>query len=152
MTPVDLIEAVAAELEKATAHFKFIAENQPPKHVSVYRQMAPQDEFETDSFYPLVIVELLSLEDTSEGSLASLLITTGTFCEERRADCWRDHLNLCEEIREYMLAHRTIGKKFILQLPIQFGLVEQQTENFIYSNFFVQYFVAQPIPSVGWVR
>lgn len=150
MTPVMLLDALASELEQATAHFKFIAEGQPPKRVSVYRQMAPLDEREIDSFYPLVIVELLTAEDTDEGSFSAILITVGTYDEERRTDSWRNHLNLCEEIREYLLAHRTIGGKFILQLPIQYGVVERQSENFMYSNFFVQYFVSHPIPSVPW--
>ena len=151
MTPVGLIEALSTELEQATANFKFIAEQQPPKRVRIYRHSVPTDEFELDSFYPLVVVEFLTAEDTDEGSIISLLITAGTYHEERRDDFWREHFNLVETIRQYILGHRVIGNKFILTLPIQYGVVEQQTENFMFSNFFVQYLIpAQPIPSVPW--
>lgn len=150
MTPVMLIEALASELEEAVKHFRCIAELQPPKRVRVYRQAVPQEEFEVDSFYPFIIVELLSFEDTPEGSLASILLTLGTYHGERRADYWREHLNILEEIRQYILSHRTIGRQFILNLPTYGGMVEPQSESFLYSNMFLQYYIAQPIPSVPY--
>lgn len=150
MTPLNLIEALAAELKEATAHFKFIAEGQEPKKVSVYVQGVPRDEFQVDSFYPLICVELMSVEDTNEATVVSVLVTLGCYCGERRGDFWREHLNLLEEVREFLAGHRVIGRTAILQLPVYHGVVEEQSESFIFSNSFAQYLIPQPIPSVPY--
>lgn len=151
MTSVDLIDALADELELATAHFVYPAERQPPKHISIYRQNIPQEEFEVDSFYPFILVELLNFEDTSDNSTAALLLTFGTFGGERRGDSfWREHLNLVENVRQYILTHRTIGGQFILIPNTYCGMVERQSESFMYSNLFLQYYIGQLLPAVPW--
>lgn len=149
MTPVDLVDALADELELATAQFVYPAEHQPPKHISIYRQNIPREEFEVDSFYPFILVELLNFEDTPENSTAALLLTFGTYGAERRGDSfWREHLNLVENVRQYVQLNRTIGGKFILVPEIYCGMVERQSESFMYSNMFLRYYIGQLRPAI----
>lgn len=149
MTPLELIEALAAELREASKDFRYIAEGQPLKPVSVYVQGVPQEEFSVDSFYPLICCELIAVNDSPEcTSIASVLLTIGTYHGERRRDYWREHLNLCECVRQYLLRRRTIGKRFTLTGDLYHGLVEPQSESFMFSNFFCQFYIAHLLPSV----
>lgn len=149
MTPVELIEALAAELREASKDFKYLAEGQPQKKITVYEQGVPQEEFANDSFYPLIAVELIAVNDSPEcTSIASVLLTVATYHGERRRDYWREHLNLCECVRQYLLGHRTIGKRFTLTGDLYHGVVEPQSESFMFSNFFAQFYIAHLLPSV----
>lgn len=146
MTPLNLIKSLAEELREATKNYKFVAQYQPSKKVAVYVQNVPLEEFENNSFYPLIAVEFLSVEDDVDVSIASVLITVGTFNGEN-SEGYIDHLNLLEEVRQYLLKHPIIGKKFSAIIPMYTGLVEKRSEDFMYSNIFLQYKVASPTKS-----
>lgn len=149
MTPVMLLKSLAAELREATKQFKFVAQYQEPKKVSIYVQAIPTAEFENSSFYPLICVELLNIEDTNEDSTVSVLLTFGTYSGET-LDGWLDHLNLVSEVRQYLLQNRLIGDQFLLSLPAYFGIVEPRSDNFIFSNYFLQYQIEQPTMGIPY--
>lgn len=146
MTPFFLLKSLAEELREATKDYKFVAQYQPPKKVSVYVQNVPTEEFENNSFYPLIAIELLGVEDDVELSVASVLITIGTYNGES-SDGYKDHLNLLEMVRQYLLKHPIIGKKFSAIMPMYTGLVEKCSDDFRYSNIFLQYQIASPTRS-----
>lgn len=144
MTPLNLIEVLAEDIQKEVANYKFIAQYQEDKFVRVYAQDIPTAEFKSDTYYPFVLIQLLNVEDDVTDSVASVLFTIGTYNGEERRDGWRDHLNLCETIRQYILKNEVVGKLYVLQLPLFWGEVEKQSEDFSYANFFVQYRVPRP--------
>lgn len=145
-TPLDLLNALADELREVAKDEKFIAQYQDARKLNVYIQSVPTNEFQSDQFYPLLCVEFISLEDEVTDSVASVLLTLGTYKGER-SDGWRDHLNLLEGVRQYLLTHEIIGKRFPLQFPIYTGLVEPSSENFMFSNIFLQYRIGKPARS-----
>lgn len=146
MTPLNLIKALAAELQAASEYFILPAQYQAPKKISMYVQEVPQEEFENQSFYPYICVELIGVEDDVDISVASVVLTVGTYLGEKTEGII-DHLNLVEEVRQYLLTHPLIGKKFSAIMPAYTGLVEKRSEFFRYSNIFLQYQVASPSKS-----
>ena len=70
MTPARLVQAVTAEVKEAVKDYKMKAEGQEDKTVSVYTQHIPDEDFENDTYYPLVIVSWQGTEDTEDGSEA----------------------------------------------------------------------------------
>lgn len=142
MTPLNLIEKLTEKLREAVKDFKMVAQEQPPKNVTVYIQNLP--DVNEDSYYPFVVVELVGVTDEAGGSLASVLITCGIFGES--ADAFKDLLNLSERVRQCILKNRLVGAA-ALQLPLEFAPVEKTSVSFQFANFFVQYGIVQPVPS-----
>jgi hypothetical protein len=138
MTPFNLIISLASGLKAATANYEFPTQYSEPQGVNVYLQAIPDSEYENRQYYPYICVELLSIEDEVDISVASVLITVGTYNNETEEGL-KDHLNLIEEIRRYLLKHPIINKKFSAIPPIYTGLVEKRSPDFQYSNIFVQY-------------
>ena len=143
MTLTGLITGLAEDLREATANFIFPAQYQEPKKVSVYAQTIPTADFENQSFYPLICVELLGVEDAAESAAAAVLLTLGTYSGE--GDAWQDHLNLLEQVRRYLLQHRIIRRGYVLKYPLEIGLVEPRSDNFTFSNIFATYEIQQPV-------
>ena len=150
MTPINLIFSLAAELREATKDYKLLAERQADKKISVYEQYIPTANFESDTFYPLILVQLRSVEDDGENSTATVVITIGTYGGENLSG-WRDMLNIAERIRQYLLTHPMIGEKFQYIGPIAFepviGLENPTTgrpEPFSFGNIAVRYRIGTP--------
>ena len=142
-TPLDLLNAVADTLREIANDEKFIAQYQESRKLNIFVQSVPTNEFQSEQFYPLLAVELISIEDEVTDSVASVLLTLGTYKGER-SDGWRDHLNLLEMVRQCILTHEIIGKRFPLQFPVYLGVVEPSSENFMFSNIFLQYRIGKP--------
>lgn len=143
MTALELLNALAADLREIAKDEKFIAQYQESRPLNVYVQNIPTNEFQNDQYYPLLSVELINIEEDVEDSVASVLLTLGVYRGER-ADK-QDFLNLIEMVRQYLLTHLIVGKKFQLQFPFYTGVVEPTSENFDYANFFVQYRIPRPV-------
>ena len=58
MIPTGLIKALADEVREATKDYVMKAEGQEDKKVSVYCQHIPDEDFQTDTYYPLVIISV----------------------------------------------------------------------------------------------
>lgn len=143
MTPLKLLQSLAAELRGIAKDEKFIAQYQGSRELKTYIQSVPQNEFTSDQFYPLLVVELISVEDEVEDSIASVLLTLGVYSGERSDKT--DFLNLIEMVRQYLLSHLIIGKLYPLEFPIFTGIVEPTSDNFDFANFFVQYRIPRPV-------
>lgn len=149
-------------MRTATKNFTFVAEYQPEKKVSVYEQYLSPDDYQNDTFYPLVTVELQSVTDTETDSIAVVGLTIGVFGGENSpagdgreieegkfadyGDGWRDLLNLSECIRQHLLTHRLIGDQFRLVLPVRFETLaaDLQPLPFFIAGMTLQYHIAQP--------
>ncbi|MBQ4358965.1 MAG: hypothetical protein II767_01780 [Proteobacteria bacterium] len=148
MIPVNLLFALKAEVEDAVKDYKMAAENQDDKKVTVYAQHIPDDDFEDDTFYPLVLVSVQSGEDNqnaaniAELSTVTVGLTFGVFGEDR--DAWMDLLNLMECVRQHLLKRRTINNKHRLVLPTKWETIEVQPYPFWFGYGTLKYTVAQP--------
>ena len=58
MTFVTLIETLSSEVKEATKNYKMQSELEPDKKISVYEQEIPEEEFNENSYYPLVIIAI----------------------------------------------------------------------------------------------
>ncbi|MBQ7516018.1 MAG: hypothetical protein IJS96_07015 [Schwartzia sp.] len=124
------------------------AENQADKKVTVYAQHIPDDDFETDTYYPLVIVSLQKVKDAEEietkpdASTATVSITFGVHGFE--PDAWVDLLNIMEHVRQRLLTHRTIANLYRLVLPLEWETAEVQPYPFWFGYGTAVYSIAQP--------
>ena len=142
MTPALLVEAVAKEIEVATSTYKLQAENQADKKISVYRQHFPNEDFEDDSYYPLVIVSWQGCEDKEDGSEAMIGLTVGIYGHDKAA--WMDLLSVMERIRQRLLIFRILARRFRLILPTKFETIENQPYPYWFGYATLKYQIGQP--------
>lgn len=143
MIPERLVQCLKEEIEIAVKEYRMKAENQEDKHVSVYAQHIPDEDFQNDSYYPLVIVSLNKVEDTDDsGSTATIGLTIGVYGEDRQA--WIDLLSLMERIRQRALIFRRLNNRFRLLLPTKWETVEVQPYPFWFGYATLTYQIAQP--------
>ncbi|MBR4903706.1 MAG: hypothetical protein IKZ53_03470 [Selenomonadaceae bacterium] len=119
MTPAELVQTLSLEIKKAVMDLKLRTEyEQVPSEedfvaVNVFAQSIPKNLFEETSYLPFVTVELLSVEDDKEGSIAQIGLSFATFGLEE--DGWLDLFHLMEVTRQRLLTKRLIGNRFRLQ-------------------------------------
>lgn len=144
--PERLINSLKEEIEIAVKDLRLRAENQEDKHVSVYAQHIPDEDFHDDSYYPLVIVSLNKVEDTESvegsGSTATIGLTIGVYGEDKQA--WMDLLSIMERIRQRVLIFRKLDRRFRLVLPVKWETVEAQPYPFWFGYGTLVYQIAQP--------
>lgn len=143
MTPARLISELAAQIKKACAQVRLPLEAGESVEVEVLEQYLPEDLFETTSYLPFALVELLSLKDDfKEGSQAEVGLTLGVYAEG--GDAWRDGFHLAEVIRQEILTWRVVAKRFRL-LGIQWELPETQPRPFFYTTAQLTFDIFQPL-------
>lgn len=144
--PARLINSLKEEIEIAVKDLRLRAENQEDKHVSVYAQHIPDEDFHDDSYYPLVIVSLNKVEDAEpvdgSGSTATIGLTIGVYGEDKQA--WMDLLSIMERIRQRVLIFRKLDRRFRLVLPVKWETVEAQPYPFWFGYGTLVYQIAQP--------
>lgn len=163
MTPAILIQTLANELRTATQNFVFQAEYQADKKVSVYEGYFPAEEFHTQTFLPMIVVELRGVEDTDEGSTATVGLMFAVYGGENAkygggrelpnsmfkdyGDGWRDLLNLAECVRQHLLGlpSRTLANQFQLVLPMVFSPQPEQPVPFFYGDMVLNFTIGQPL-------
>ena len=118
MIPAILVKGVAEQVREASKLYKMQAEGQEDKAVSVYEQHIPEDELRDDSYCPLVVVSCQNVEDTAEGSTATIGLTIGVYGQDKQA--WLDLLSVMERIRQRLLLVQKIDDIFRLILPTKF--------------------------------
>ena len=149
MTPADLVTTLAAEIKNACAGLKLFTEYTTASEdnlveVNVFAQVCPKDLFETTSYLPFVIVELLSVEDElNDESTAQIGLSFAVFGLEE--DGFKDLFHLMETVRYRLLTKRVIGKRFRLKEarwePIP---SENQPQPFLYGAATLTYSIFQP--------
>ena len=161
MTTADLISTLAAELRQATAHFRFQAEYQQDKKISVYEGYVPAENFENETFLPMIVVEMRGSEDTEDGAVVAIGLQIAVYGGENAkydggrerkgkffkdyGNGWRDLLNLAETVRQYMWTRpdRYIGEKYKL-MSITFAPQQDQPTPFFYGDMVCSFLSAQP--------
>lgn len=148
MIPARLVMALRAEIADAVKDYKMEAENQEDKKVTVYAQHIPDEDFEDDTYYPLIIVSLQKVKDEEQtparpdSSTATVGLTFGVHGFGK--DTWRDLLNLMEHVRQRLLRKRTIADLYRLSLPLEWEAIEAQPYPFWFGYGTATYTVAQP--------
>ena len=138
MTPLKLLQTLQKSLQSATQNFKYGAQHQDAKKISVYLGRLPAQNFETDNFYPMVLVELFGVDEDVEESIAQVLISIWTYAGLEN-EGYIELLNISENIRKFLLENKILDGEFLLQLPLSFGVAETDSDNFICGNFLVEY-------------
>ena len=164
MTPARLVQAVTAEVKEAVKDYRMKAEGQEDKAVSVYAQHIPDEDFQDDSFYPLVIVSWQGSEDTDEGSQATIGLTFGVYglngeelqdewaeseagrpgADGRGEGAWQDLLSIMERVRQRLLIFRLLDNNFRLILPTKFETIEAQPVPYWFGYGTLHYEIGQP--------
>ena len=145
MTPINLIKALVKELRVVLKDFKLQAEYQADRKIRVYEQIIPLAESRTDTFFPNVVVYLVRVDEDGEDSIATVNFSIAVYGGEDE-EGWRDLFNLAERVRQFVLAHPVIDKKFQLVMPIYFAPVppSEQPEPFFYFDCMTRYLIATP--------
>lgn len=148
MTPINLVKSLVENLRKVVSDYKFIAELQNPKPVSVYEQYLPTDRFEVDTYYPLVIVSLVSVENAGkqQDRVATITLQISTYGGEENDgfDGWRDMFNLSERVCQFLYSTPILDSKFPMAEKPIFVPAETQPIPFFYGYISVKYFLAMP--------
>lgn len=146
MIPVRLVQCLKAEIEIAVKDYRMKAEGQDDKRVSVYAQHIPDEDFQHDSYYPLVVVSLNKVEDMESvevsGSIATIGLTIGVYGEDRQA--WMDLLGIMERIRQRLLIFRKLDGRFRLVMPAKWETIEAQPYPFWFGYGTLMYQIGQP--------
>lgn len=137
MIPNRLIEALANEIREATKDYVLKAEGQEDKKVSVYCQHIPDEEFLSDTYYPLVVVSVQNVEDSDGESVATIGLTMGVYGEDKQA--WMDLLSIMERIRQRVCEHDIIDRKYKILFPAKWETVEAQPYPFWYGYGTLKY-------------
>ena len=144
MTPLILIETLADELRKLLQDKTAMTEYQGEKAIQIFEHDIPRGDFENNAFYPCVIVTLKNIEDEGDNSYATVALTIGTFSDDTGND-WRDMFNIAEKIRQFLLTHPFIGKRYRLTFPIAFEPVSpDEPEPFVFGIIAARYLIATP--------
>lgn len=145
MIPVRLIEALADEIRDATKDYKLKAEGQEDKKVTVYCQHIPDEDFLSDTYYPLVIVSVQEVTDDNEGiSIATVGLTIGVYGDDQEA--WMDLLSIMERIRQRVCNEKIIARKYPLVMPTKFETIEAQPYPFWFGYGTLKYRVGHTNP------
>ncbi len=145
MIPARLIEALADEIRDATKDYKLKAEDQQDKKVTVYCQHIPDEDFFSDTYYPLVIVSVQEVTDDNEGiSIATVGLTIGVYGDDQEA--WMDLLSIMERIRQRVCNEKIIARKYPLVMPTKFETIEAQPYPFWFGYGTLKYRVGHTNP------
>lgn len=145
MIPARLIEALAEEIRDATKDYVLKAEGQQDKKVAVYCQHIPDEDFLSDTYYPLVIVSVQNVVDGDDGiSTATIGLTVGVYGEDKEA--WMDLLSIMERIRQRICSNRVIARKYPLEFPTKWETIENQPYPFWFGYGTLKYRVGHTNP------
>ena len=143
MIPANLLEAVGEEIKIAVKDYMLNTEAEGEKPVSVYLQSIPDEEWLSDSYYPLVVPRVKAVTDNGDGKFeVEIEITVGVHGEG--ADTWRDLLSVMERIRQRFCNNKIIGNKYHLQFPIKWETADPQPYPYWIGYGDIKLVVGQP--------
>lgn len=142
MTPALLVQAIAEEITAAVKDYELKAEGQEDKSVSVYQQHIPDEKFQDDSYYPLVIAAWQGSKDEDEGSTATIGLTFGAYGSE--PDAWMDLMSIMERVRQRLLENRLLKRRYRLALPTKWETIEEQPYPYWFGYATLNYQIGQP--------
>lgn len=143
------------------------------QEVQVFRQYLPQPEGITftdkgkdglknygstdyESNFPCVIVKLVDQVDEEErgndGSKVRVTILTGVYDDSKECQGYLDVLDMQEKIRDYLLEHRIIARKYLQLMPMLSKLLESETWPVYFGEQSLTYVVARPVMGTEWIH
>lgn len=148
MTPIELINAIKTEIETAVKDYSLAAEGQGNKPITVYAQHIPDECFESDTYYPLVVAAINKIEDADDSSYPALSkitvgLTFGVYGEDEKA--WVDLLNVMERTRQRLMDKRLLVNRYQLQFPVKWETIEAQPYPFWFGYGTLEYSTPRPI-------
>ena len=156
MTVTHLVTALADEIRLATAEVRLPTEyhdddeDSARQEVQVFEGYIPKDLFESTTYYPCVVVELLELRDElQQSSTATIGLSFGVFA--KAADSWKDAFHLMEVVRQRLLSRREVAKRFRLTGDITWQTAQNQPTPFffVYGEIsYTVYLVQEPFDSL----
>ncbi len=154
MTITHLVTVIADEIRAATANLRLPIEyhdddeDAARQAIQVFEGYIPKDLFESTTYYPCVVVELIELHDMlTAHSEATVGLSFGVFA--KKADAWKDAFHLMEVVRQRLLSKRELAKRFRLMGDITWQAAQQQPAPFffVYGELtYSVYLVQEPIP------
>lgn len=154
------MQAVTVQIREAVDGYRMKAEGQANKKVSVYPQHIPDEDFQDDAFYPLIIVSWQGSNDTEDGSEAIIGLTFGVYGEDGQGEdgegadgrgigAWQDLLSIMERVRHRLLIFRKLENRFRLIMPTKFETIEAQPIPFWFGYATLHYQIGQPNEQMG---
>ena len=148
MVPVRLIDSLADIIRDAVKDYTLAIEGQQEKQITVYTQHIPDENFNNDQYYPLIIVSAQQIDDNEDGgkmndSTVKVGVTFGVYGADENA--WRDLMNIMESVRQAVLKNRTVNRRHRLILPLKWETIEAQPYPFWFGYGTLKYTIAQPV-------
>ena len=157
MTTTFLVTSLAEEIRAVTAKLRLPVEyfneaertsEKTYKPITVYEQMIPKDLYQSETYYPCVIVELVEVtDDLQNKSIATVGISIGVYAKE--ADGYKDAFHLMETISRRILSVREVAKSFRLTEAVTWRTAQQQPSPFFFvygEAQYEKYLVQEPFP------
>jgi len=125
------ISIMMDELVKVLKEATYMLQLETPKGVFRAPQVAdgylsPKNpKVEVTEDFPYVIARYLNDTSNDEGAMAQVKVICGTYSEDDQRG-WRDLLNLTNAIKTYLLAQRSFGGCFSIELPLKREFPEEQ--------------------------
>ena len=150
MIPVNLMDALAERLEKVLKDYS--AEKPPEgfpvalvfgrKPLKIHPGQVPVPE-SADEIESFVYVIVKKIEDKNDSSSATVEIGVSLYDEDWTG--WRNMYNIVEHIRQELLKHRILNKKFMLQWPIETDFADEQPYPQWVGAVTAKYSIGQPV-------
>lgn len=150
MIPVNLMDALAERLQVVLKEYSagdpqaevpdsiILGKNSLKIHPG--QVPVPEDAGEIESF---VYVIVKKIDDKKDGSTAKVEIGVSIYDEDETA--WRNLYNIVEHIRQDLLKHRILNKKFMLQWPVETEFAEEQPYPQWFGAVTANYSIGQPV-------
>lgn len=141
--PIILLDDLSNFLREANKEYHLADEAVKDNPLLVSPGYLKRRESAAESFYPHIVSRLMKGDDTVDASVASVRLYFGTYSEDV-TNGWRELFNLMEHTRQALLKKRTIAKRFRLELPIHWEMVEDQPYPAWMGFMDLKYTIAQP--------
>ena len=152
MIPVNLMDALAERLQVILKDYSSgnpqdevtgsVILGRNPLKIHTGQIPVPEDASELESF---VYVIVKKIEDKGGQDLSSATVEIGVSIYDEDETGWRNLYNIVEHIRQDLLKHRILNKKFMLQWPINTEFAEEQPYPQWVGAITAKYSIGQPV-------
>ena len=171
MTRLDLLNELHRRLTDLFKDYSLPNKAGVLQNVAVFKQYLPQpqgitfadrntgiksySESDYESNFPCVIVKLDEMTDYEERSRnhsqVNVTLLAGVYDESPECQGYQDILNLQEVMRAYLLEHRVVGRKFVLNMPLKSRLLELDTWPVWFGEMTLTFTAGRPVMRNEWV-
>lgn len=144
-----LVDEFKTFVEQVVKNYALETNQETEKVPQVLTGFLPSKHSEYGPDFPFVIVRVLKGTDASEQSTVTIRLYIGTYSEDEK-NGWRDVANIIERIRIELLRQRIIGKRFRVELPIEFEIPEEQPIPEWFGTMAMQVIVPRAVEEGGF--